>query len=324
MKGGHIRIHKLSLRSSSSSTNIYKIVETSGSFSEESGGTSNHLFGQYSSDGVHSNLAKIAHIPHIPCAHSSGVHSKHSQVRTGASTVTRLPWVPDRLEIHDHCPPREQGAKDSEGVSTYVQPADGHSSTTCSSDWINDGMLTCHCSSSSSLPRSPESSIHSLTSLHDQLQQSNTPVSGSKSRSQLVDQPLHCSYMSSHSTSNGVPDIADRCFNHRLGSLLSGNKSNDRQSMVRARSCSPHQLVRAESSISGSAVLCQARQLPHPVTHGQHSCHILHQPERGNPLSQVVSASVGPVELVHGSQHNIACRAFTRDSMSLPTSSPDT
>ena len=53
--------------------------------------------------------------------------------------------------------------------------------------------MACHCRSFSSLPRSSESSIHSLTSLHDQLPQSDIPVSRGKSRSQLVDQPLHYS-----------------------------------------------------------------------------------------------------------------------------------
>ena len=234
-------------------------------------------------------------------------------MRTGASTLTRLPWVPDRFEVHDHCPPRKQGAKDS-GVSTHAQPTDGYISTTCSSDWINDGMLTCHCRSSSSLPHSSGSLIRSLL---PSMTNSDNPIH--LSAEAKADLNWWINHFTIHMCRPIQPPTASLTLQTDAstigwGAYLSGNKSNNRRSMVRARSCSPHQLAGAESSISGSAVLCQARQLPHPVAHGQHSCHILHQPERGNPLSQVMSASVGPVELVHGSQHNIACGAFSRET----------
>ena len=138
-------------------------------------------------------------------------------MRTGALTVIRLPEVPNRLHDHDHCPSTEQGGEDPKGMLAYAQSADCHSSTTCSSHWLNDSMLTCHCSSSSSLPWSSESSILGLASLHD----FPVHVSRSKSRSQLMDQLPHLSDVSSHSTTNGIPNAIDGCLDHRLGSLLS-------------------------------------------------------------------------------------------------------
>ena len=71
---------------------------------------------------------------------------------TGTTTVTRLPGLPDQLEDHDHCPFGEQGAKDPKGVSSHAQSAEGYSSTTRSSNWVNDSMPTSYCSSSATLP----------------------------------------------------------------------------------------------------------------------------------------------------------------------------
>lgn len=132
-------------------------------------------------------------------------------------------------------------------------------------------MLTCHCSSSSSLPWSSESSVLGFGSL--QLRLSGTHVSRGKSRSRLVDQPPLLSDVPSRPTTNSISHTTNRCFDNRLGSLLSGNKSENRRSIVRARSCSPHQLAGAKSSVSSSSVLCEAKQLPH---FGQQSRHLLH------------------------------------------------
>ncbi len=311
LEGGHFRIYEPPFRASTSSTDIHKIVEASSSFSEESGGASDHLSRRHSADGIHSNIADITRISCFTGAHSPGVHSKQGQMCTGSTTVTRLPGVPNRLEDHDHRPPREQGAKDPKGVSTHAQSAERHSATTRSSNRVNDSMLTCHCSSSSSLPGPSGSLICCPTALKQQLRHTNTPVGESESGSQLVDQSLHFSHVSSNSTTDSIHNIADGCFNHRVGSILPGNRPKNRRTMVRARSCSPHQLARAESSISSGTVFRQAKQLPHPTAHGQHGGHILHQPERWNSLSQTMPIGIGPVDMVHGSQHNLACGALT-------------
>ena len=91
LEGGYIRVHESPFRLSTSSADIYKFTETSGSFSEESRGAAIHLRGRYSLDGIHPDFAEISYITHIPCTHSFGIHSKPSQVRTGALTVIRLP-----------------------------------------------------------------------------------------------------------------------------------------------------------------------------------------------------------------------------------------
>ena len=308
LEGGHIRIYESPFWSSTSSTDIHEIAKASGRFSQELGSASN-LSGRHSADGVHSKHAEIAHISYFPRPHSPGIHSQQSQMCTGTTTVTRLPWVPNQLEDHDHRPSRKQSTKDPKGVPTHAQSAEGYSSTTRSFNWINDSMLTGYCSSSSPLPGPSGSAIRCPSTPQDRLRHSNTPIRGSEGGSQPVDQPLHISYVSSNSATNSIPNIADRCFNHRVGSLLPGNGTKNRRTVVRARNCSPHQLVGAESSVSSGTVFRQTGELPHITTHGQHSCHIVHQPERWNSLSQTMPTSTGPMDVVCGSQHNLACGA---------------
>ena len=150
LEGWHIWVNEPPFQSSDSSTDILKSAETGCSFPKESGGVSNHLSGRHSADGVHPNTAEITRISYFPRAHSPVIRSEWSQMHTGSSTIMRLSWVHDRLEDHDHCPPREQGAKDPKGLSSYALLAECHSSTTCPSNGINDSMLTCyHCSPSS-------------------------------------------------------------------------------------------------------------------------------------------------------------------------------
>lgn len=313
LDGGHIRVYEPPFRSSTSSTDIHEIAEASGRFSQESGSASNHLSGRHSADGIHSRPTEITHISHFTCPHSPGIYSQQSQVCTGTTTVTRLPGFPDQLEDHDHCPSGEQGAKDPKGVPSHAQSAEGYSSTTRSSNWVNDSMLTSYCSSSATLPGPSGSAIHGPATSQDRLRHTGIPIRGSKSGSQLVDQPLQISHVSSDSATDSIPDIADRRFNHRVGSLLPGNRPKNRRTVVRARSCSPHQLVGAESSISSGTVFRQTGELPHTTTHGQQSCHILHQPERRNSLAQTMPTSTGPVDVVRGSQHNFARGASTRE-----------
>lgn len=312
LDGEHIRVYEPPFRTSTSSTDIYEIAEASGSFSQESGGTSNHLSGRHSADGIHSGSAEIAHISHFPCPHSPGIHSQRSQVCTGTTTDTRILGFPDQLEDHDHCSSGKQGAKDPKGVSSHAQSAEGYSSATRSFNWVNDSVLTSYCGSSSTLPGPSGFAIGSPSTSQDRLRHTHFPIRGSKSRSQLVDQPLHMSHVSSDSATNSIPDIGDRRFNRGVGGLLPGNGPKNRRTMVRARSCSPHQLAGTKSSISSGTVFRQARELPHTATHGQQSGHIIHQSERRYSLAQTLPTSTGPMDVVRGPQYNLACGTPTR------------
>ena len=95
------------------------------------------------------------------------------------------------------------------------------------------------------------------------------PNSPSKGRVRMVARTSHQMEWAQSPLKEARHDHRDRCLNHRLGSIMSGN--NDRGTLVPRGKTKAYKLLGVASSSIGSEVLCQGQgKHPDPSQDGQH------------------------------------------------------
>ena len=103
-----IRVHESTIRTCPGSTYLHQAAKTRCSILQETRGMIDHLSQRYASDGFVSSSSKLSHIAYFPCPNSLGFHPEPSQMCIGASVITRISGIPNRLQGYDHFSPPGQ------------------------------------------------------------------------------------------------------------------------------------------------------------------------------------------------------------------------
>ena len=135
-----------------------------------------------------------------------------------------------------------------------------------------------------------------------------------------MERPLHPMEWPKPDSPQLLPHHRDRCLKEGVGGSV--QRSLHRGTMEPQRMDHAHQLPRAPSSLSGSAVFCQ--ECDNPPQDGQHVSTDIHQQTWGNDLPTAEQPSQRDVAVVygmcHGRIHSLLGRA---QSICQPTMEPD-